>query len=56
MERKALFTPYTSWPSDLSHPIFPNGVKELGFSSVYQDHVLLFRSPIGLVDLGLILV
>ena len=26
------------------------GVKELGFFSVYQDHVLLFRSSLGLVD------
>ena len=27
-----------------------DGIKELGFSSVYQDHVLLLRSPIELVD------
>ena len=31
MERKALFTPYTSCPSDLSHLIFPTGIKELGY-------------------------
>ena len=31
MERKALFTPYTSWRSDLSHPLLFYGVKELGF-------------------------
>ena len=49
MERKALFTPYTSWLSDLSHHLLSYGVKELGSSSVYQDHVLLLRSPIGLV-------
>ena len=30
MERKALFTPYTSWPSDLSHHLLSYGVKELG--------------------------
>ena len=27
MERKALFTPYTLCPSDLSHLIFPTGIK-----------------------------
>ena len=27
MERKALFTPYTLCPSDLSHPIFPMGLR-----------------------------
>ena len=45
-----LFYSFTSWPSDLSRPIFPTGLRNLAFSSVYQDHVLLLRSPIGLVD------
>ena len=31
MERKALFTPYTSWLSDLSHHLLSYGVKKLGF-------------------------
>ena len=31
MERKALFTPYTSWPSDLSHHLLFYGDLELGY-------------------------
>ena len=31
MERKALFTPYTLCPSDLSQPLLFYGVKELGY-------------------------